>query len=132
MNNADLTPVHVFTVIATSLFGAQMAYIVGPYIVIGIGAMGGAAVMIMSRKGDGNVRAFIYFIASAALAILLTVPVSMLAALVYEPIQDHWLFAPVSFGLGYLGDKWVPVIFPWIGSKISAFIDVLIATRGAK
>lgn len=131
MNNADLTPVHVFTVIATSLFGAQMAYIVGPYIVIGIGAMGGSAVMIMRRNGDGNVRAFIYFMASAALAVLLTVPVSMLAALSYEPIKEQWLFAPVSFGLGYIGDKW-PAILGWAGSKISAFIDVLIATRGTK
>lgn len=129
--NTDLTPVHVFTVIASSVFGVQMAYVIGPYIVIAIGAMGGASVMIMQRQGDGNVRAFVYFIASSLLAVLLTVPFSMMAALAYEPIKEQWLFAPVSFGLGYLGDKW-PAVLSWVGSKISAFVDVLIAARGAK
>jgi len=131
MNQTDLTPVHVFTQLASLVFGMSVAMVVGPYIVIGIGAMGGAAVMIMQRQGDGNIRAFIYFLASAAVAVLLTVPISMLVASLWEPIKDQWLFAPVSFGLGYVGDKY-PAIMSWIGSKISAFIDVLIAARGQK
>jgi hypothetical protein len=131
MNSPDLTPVHVFTVIASSVFGLQMAMLIGPYIVIGIGAMGGAAVMILQRRGDGNVRAFVYFLASTALAVLLTVPLSMVAASAWEAINATWLFAPVSFGLGFLGDKWASVL-SWCGSKISAFVDVLIAVRGQK
>lgn len=125
----DLTPVHVFTVIASSVFGIQMALVIGPYIVIAIGAMGGSAVMIMQRTGDGNVRAFVYFLASALLAVLLTVPASMLAASFYEPINEQWLFAPFSFGLGYIGDKWSAVL-NWCGAKFGALIDVLIAARG--
>ena len=131
MNQTDLTPVHVFTQLASLVFGMSVAMVVGPYIVIGIGAMGGAAVMIMQRQGDGNIRAFIYFLASAAVAVLLTVPISMMVASFWEPIRDQWLFAPVSFGLGYVGDKY-PAIMSWIGSKISAFVDVLIAARGQK
>lgn len=129
--NQDLTPVHVFTVIASSVFGVQMALVIGPYIVIAIGAMGGASVMIMQREGDGNVRAFIYFIASTLVAILLTVPLSMIAASFWEPIKEQWLFAPVSFGLGYAGDKWSSIM-SWAGRKFSAFIDVLIAARGGQ
>lgn len=106
-----------------------MALVIGPYIVIAIGAMGGSAVMIMQRKGDGNVRAFVYFLASALLAVLLTVPLSMMVASLWEPVQEQWLFAPFSFGLGYVGDKW-PAVLSWCGTKISAFIDVLIAARG--
>jgi hypothetical protein len=131
MNQTDLTPVHVFTQLASLVFGMSVAMVVGPYIVIGIGAMGGAAVMIMQRQGDGNIRAFIYFLASAAVAVLLTVPISMMVASFWEPVRDQWLFAPVSFGLGYVGDKY-PAIMSWIGSKISAFVDVLIAARGQK
>ncbi|QNK65893.1 hypothetical protein [Variovorax sp. PAMC26660] len=131
MNQTDLTPVHVFTQLASLVFGMSVAMVVGPYIVIGIGAMGGAAVMIMQRQGDGNIRAFIYFLASAAVAVLLTVPISMMVASFWEPIRDQWLFAPVSFGLGYVGDKY-PAIMSWVGSKISAFVDVLIAARGQK
>lgn len=130
--NQDLTPVHVFTVIASSVFGVQMAMVIGPYIVIAIGAMGGSAVMIMQREGDGNVRAFIYFLASTMLAVMLTVPLSLAAATFWDAINAQWLFFPVSFGLGFLGDKWGPVILPWIGSKIGALVDVLIAARGSK
>lgn len=129
--NQDLTPVHVFTVIASSVFGVQMAMIIGPYIVIGIGAMGGAAVMILQRSGDGNVRAFVYFLASTALAVLLTVPLSMMAASMWGAINATWLFAPVSFALGFAGDKW-PAVLAWCGTKISALVDVLIAARGSK
>jgi hypothetical protein len=129
--NQDLTPVHVFTVIASSVFGVQMAMVIGPYIVIAIGAMGGAAVMIMQREGDGNVRAFIYFLASALLAVLLTVPASMVAASFWDAINAQWLFAPFSFGLGYVGDKW-PKILAWAGGKVSSLVDVLIAARGSK
>lgn len=129
--NQDLTPVHVFTIIASSVFGVQMSLVIGPYIVIAITAMGGASVMIMQRQGDGNVRAFIYFMASTMLAIMLTVPLSMIAASFWEPIKEQWLFAPVSFGLGYAGDKW-GAFFAWAGGKVSAFIDVLIAARGGQ
>lgn len=129
--NQDLTPVHVFTVIASSVFGVQVAMVLGPYIVIAIGAMGGSAVMIMQRQGDGNVRAFVYFLASSALAVLLTVPLSMFAAAFWDAINATWLFAPVSFALGFAGDKY-PAVLAWCGSKISAIVDVLIAARGAK
>lgn len=54
MNSTDLTPVHVFTQLASMVFGMSVALILGPYIVIGIGAMGGAAVMIMQRSGENG------------------------------------------------------------------------------
>ena len=127
----DLTPVTVFTVIASSVFGVQMAAVIGPYIVIGIGAMGGAAVAIMQREGSGNVRAFVYFLAMTALAVLLTVPLSLLVVTFVTPIQEQWLFAPVSFALGFAGDKW-PAILSWVGTKVSSLVDVLIAARGQK
>jgi hypothetical protein len=131
MNKTDLTPVYVFTQLASLVFGMSVAMVVGPYIVIAIGAMGGAAVMIMQREGDGNIRAFIYFLASAAAALLLTVPISMGVASFWSPIRDQWLFAPVSFALGYIGDKY-PRIFSWAGEKISALVDAWIAARGKK
>lgn len=129
MNQTDLTPVHVFTQLASLVFGMSVAVIVGPYIVIGIGAMGGAAVMIMQREGDGNLRAFVYFLGSALMAIVMTVPLSLAAASFWGAINETWLFAPVSFGLGFIGDKY-PAIISWAGSKISAFVDVMIAARG--
>ena len=127
----DLSPVSVFTVIASSVFGVQMAAVIGPYIVIAIGAMGGAAVAIMQREGAGSVRAFIYFAAMTALSVLLTVPLSMLAVTFFTLVQEQWLFAPVSFALGFAGDKW-GLILMWGGAKLNALIDMLIAARGQK
>jgi hypothetical protein len=37
----------------------------------------------------------------------------------------------VSFVLGFVGDKY-PRILAWGGTKVSAFVDVLIAARGPK
>lgn len=129
--STDLSPVSVFTVIASSVFGVQMAAVIGPYIVIAIGAMGGAAVAIMQREGVGNVRAFVYFMAMAALSVLLTVPLSAMVAAFLTPIQEQWLFAPVSFALGFAGDKW-GAILSWAGVKFNSLVDVLIAARGPK
>jgi hypothetical protein len=113
------------------VFGMSVALILGPYIVIGIGAMGGAAVMIMQRSGDGNVRAFIYFLASTTLAVFLTVPISMGVASLYGPLQETWLFAPVSFCLGFMGDRW-PAVFHWGAEKINSLVDAWIASRGQR
>lgn len=129
MNQTDLTPVHVFTQLASLVFGMSVAVVVGPYIVIGIGAMGGAAVMIMQREGDGNVRAFVYFLGSSLMAVVMTVPLCLAAASFWGAINETWLFAPVSFGLGFIGDKY-PRIFAWAGEKLSTLVDVLIAARG--
>lgn len=129
----DLSPVRLFVMIAASVFGAGRADIIGPYVVIAIGAVGGAAVMIMQReRGDGNVRAFVYFWASVFLALFLTVPVAVLAAKAYAPLQEQWLFFPIAFGFGFLGDKWTTRIFPAIGRKAEALIDAWVPTRGDK
>lgn len=130
-NEPDLTPVAVASQLASMIFGVSVAMVVGPYIVILIGAMGGAAVAIMQRTSTGNIKAFIYFLAMTSLAVLLTVPLSLLAAAVWPSIQSQWLFAPTSFALGYCGDK-MPAIMSWAGSKLSALIDVLIQIRGSK
>lgn len=131
MEKTDLTPVAVFTQLASLVFGMSVAMVVGPYIVIVIGAMGGAAVAIMHRPSTGKARAFIYFVAMTSLSVLLTVPLSMMVSSMWPSLQEHWLFAPLSFALGYCGDK-MPAIMSAIGAKVSAFIDILIQLRGTK
>ena len=131
MNQPDLTPVAVFTQAAAMVFGASMAMIVGPYIVILIGAMGGAGVAVMQRESTGNLKAFVYFLAMVSASVLLTVPLSMLAASAFGAVQAHWLFAPVSFGIGYAAGN-PQAVMSNIGSKVSAFVDKLIALREPK
>ena len=122
----DLSPVSVFIMIVTGFFGASAANaaVIGPYLVIAIGAVGGAAVMIIQReKGDGNLRAFVYFWASALLAIFLTVPAAVFVANVYGHVREQWLFFPTAFLFGFLGDKWTTVILPAVTRKLVALVD---------
>jgi hypothetical protein len=131
MNQTDLTPVAVITMLASLIFSASVASVVGPYVVIGIGAMGGAAVALMQAEARGRFKAFLFFFVYTSLAVLLTVPVSMLVTTYFTSVQQHWLFAPMSFGLGFVADKW-PAVLSAIGRKIGTFIDLLIQLRGPK
>lgn len=129
----DLSPVRLFVMLAASMFGAGSADLIGPYIVIGIGAAGGSAVMIMQReRSDGNIRAFVYFWASTMLALFMTVPVAIVAAKAYEPLQEQWLFFPVAFLLGFVGDKWTTKIFPWVGARLGKWLDSYLESRTHK
>lgn len=128
MNQTDLTPVAVITALASLIFSASVAAIVGPYVVIGIGAMGGAAVALMQRESTGRFKAVLFFCGTTVIAVLLTVPLSMLTTWYFKGLQDHWLFAPFAFGLGYLGDKW-PAALTWLWGKVNALIDILIQLR---
>ena len=116
---------------ASSVFGVQMAAVIGPYFVIVICAMGGAAVAILQRESSGNVRAFVYFLAMTSLSVLLTVPLTEVVVTYLTPMQEQWLFTPVAFALGYLGDK-LGEVFTWCGQKINQLVDALIAARGSK
>lgn len=129
MNQIDLTPVAVITAIASTVFSAAVAAVVGPYVVIAIGAMGGAAVALMQRESAGRYKAVLFFFGATVLAVLLTVPLSMLVTWYFTGLQDHWLFAPFAFALGYIGDKWSATL-TWVGSKLNALIDILIQLRG--
>ncbi len=128
MNQTDLSPVAVITMLASMIFSASVAAVVGPYVVIGIGAMGGAAVALMQRESTGRFKALLFFSGATILAVLLTVPMSMLSTWYFTGLKDHWLFAPFAFGLGYLGDKW-PAAMAWAWSKFNALIDILIQLR---
>lgn len=129
MNQTDLTPVAVITLLASTIFSASVAAVVGPYVVIAIGAMGGAAVALMQRESSGRAKAILFFCGATVMAILLTVPLAMLTTMAFKGVPDQWLFAPFAFGLGYLGDKW-PSAMSWAWSKANAFIDILIQLRG--
>ena len=130
MNKVDLTIVGVVTALASKFYGPDIAAVVGPYIVILIAAMGGAAVALMQASGRTRGRAFTFFFLATLLAVWLTVPLSMLAAN-YAGLQDQWLFAPMSFGLGYIGDKW-PAALSWIFSKANVLMDIAIELRKGK
>jgi hypothetical protein len=131
-SSPDLTPVHLVTLLASVVFGPQMAIVVGPYVVIAIASMGGAAVMVMQREGDSLARACVYFLAAVLLALFVTVPLSKGVASLWGPLEENWLYAPLGAAMAFSADKWTSVIFPWAARKVNALVDVWIAARGRK
>jgi hypothetical protein len=131
MTQPDLTPVAVFTQAAAMVFGASMAMIVGPYIVILIAGMGGAGVAVMQRESTGNFKAFVYFLAMVSASVLFTVPLSMFAASFFGAVQAHWLFAPVSFGIGYLAGN-PRAAMTWLATRFTSVVDLAIQMRTPK
>lgn len=127
----DLSPVAVLTALASTVFSASVAAVVGPYVAIIVCAMGGAAVALMQGETKGRFKAFLFFFGATVMAVFLTVPAALLVTAFYSEVQDHWLFAPVAFGLGYLGDKW-GLLFPWVGRKLNTLIDLYIQLRSPK
>lgn len=129
--NVDLSLVVVITTLASTVFNPAVAAVVGPYVVIIVCAMGGAAVALMQAEKRGRFKAFVFFFGATLMAMFLTVPAALLVTAFYKDLQDHWLFAPLAFGLGYLGDKWGSVL-PWLGSKLNALVDLYIQLRSPK
>lgn len=127
----DLSPVAVLTALASTVFSASVAAVVGPYVAILVCAMGGAAVALMQGGVKGRFKSFLFFFGATVMAVFLTVPAALLVTAFYKDVQDHWLFAPLAFGLGYLGDKWGKVL-PWIGSKLNALVDLYVQLRSPK
>ena len=114
--------------LASTVFSATVAAVVGPYIVIGIGAMAGSGISLMQRPKLGWLNALLFFMGASTISLLLTVNLSLMLAGVFSSLQAHWLFAPVSFGLGYLGSKW-GAILEWVGAKFNKWVDLFIESR---
>lgn len=125
----DLTPVGLVTVFASAVFGVNAALVIGPYVVILLAAILGSGGMIMQRDGDSNTRAFAYFLGAIGFSLMFTVPLAIGLAALWEPLQENWLYAPISAGLAYSTDKWTTRIIPWLQGKVNAFVDMWIASR---
>lgn len=128
MNQADLTPISVATVLASTIFAPAVADIVGPYSVILLAAMAGVAVALMQRPASTRANAMLFFAGSTLIALLLAVPLAMALSSVYPSLKEHWLFAPMAMALGYAGDRW-GAIFKWCMTKVNAIVDALIQAR---
>lgn len=123
----DIVGLCVF--IATLLFSAEVAQVVGPYMVIITAAAIGASFSLKRREKSTRLNAVFYFIRACGLAALLTVGVSTMMAGYYPGLTERVLLAPVAFTVGLVGDDW-PAISRWVVGKISVFIDMLIKLKG--
>lgn len=128
--NLSITDVvGVFVFLATLLFSAEVADVVGPYLVIITASAIGASFSLKRREKSRRTSALLFFLRVCGLAILLTVGVSAVVAGYHPSLSERVLLAPVAFMVGLVGDDW-PAIASWVAGKISAFIDILFKMKG--
>jgi hypothetical protein len=100
--------------------------VAGPYLVILLASSLGAYYRLSQRGETSRWKAVAFFLAINATACLVTVPASMLAD-AYTPrgIEASWLFGPVAFGIGLVGERW-PAVLRWMAGRVQAKFDVLL------
>lgn len=108
--NLDFTA--VMTVVAGVFAGPAMAAYIGPYSVIIIAALVGAAWSLNSERASSTWGALGYMFLITATAVVLTGTV--IAVLerygITTPEASHWLITPVAFGIGWVGRDWPKVL----------------------
>lgn len=109
--------VTVLIAISTALFGQHVAGVVGPYAVILLGAILGAA-WSASRRPPSPTRfgTFGYILMLVGWALLITVPATELLAN-YAKLEKRWILGPVAAVIGGIGDDW-PKIFAWVWNRV--------------
>ena len=112
-----LDPVSVAVVLASTLFGPQLAAIIGPYAVILLGATVGAAWALGRRDTAKKYNAVAYFSLINATAVLVTVSISRIVGGWLGHGDANWLLAPVSMVIGGVGNDW-PAVLKTVQEKI--------------
>lgn len=105
---ADIVGLFVF--IAALVFSAEVAAVVGPYMVIGIAAVIGASFSLSRRAKSTRWGAFWFFVRIAGLAMLITGVISAIAISYQPDLPERLLLAPIALLIGWIGDDW-PSVF---------------------
>lgn len=111
MDKTNLDPIEVARLVAGVFLSQQLAAIVGPYAIIILAAVAGAAARLGNRKpGPGPddpkpINPFLFFFLALLFALLLTVPVAAMVASWNEKLETQWLITPVAAFLAYVADR---------------------------
>lgn len=106
MNN--LEPVSALFTILTVFTSPQVAEILAPYIIIVIGSFTGASWALgVKDKKLTPFEVLFFYIKSILTAVLVTVFAAHYIIEYANTPDIKWLFAPISFFFGMVGNKWV-------------------------
>lgn len=101
MAEPNLDPPAVITALVTAVIGNQaLAEVLGPYSIIVIGAMVGAS---FSTSGEETLtwgQTILHLTKVLGLALIATVPLSMLVIHWFPYIESRWVFGPMSILVG--------------------------------
>ena len=107
--------------IITALLGPGSAAIVGPYVIILLGAVMGSAWSASRRETESRTATLRHMFLHVTLALLATVPVAIWLGRVLE-FDDKWLLGPVAAVIGGIGHDW-PRVFTWLLGLGGRFLE---------
>ncbi|MES2959815.1 MAG: hypothetical protein V4792_16620 [Pseudomonadota bacterium] len=92
--------------VAALLFSPELSALIGPYVVILIGATLGAAWGASRRAPTTRAGSLLYVGGMVCVAVLVTVPAAHLSAR-FLGVHLHWLLGPVAAVVGGLGPDYL-------------------------
>lgn len=104
-----IDPVTVAIAIATGLFGSTAAQYVGPYAVIIVGALIGAAWSASRRDPGSRIGTAAFILLLIGLAVLVSVPLAEVAAR-YVGQDSRWMLGPVAVVVAGVGERWPALV----------------------
>lgn len=108
--------VSVAIAVATVAFGPDLAAVVGPYAVILLGALLGAAWSAGRRKSDTRMSTLAHMALMIGWALIVTVPLALLAGATFG-WESKWLLGPVAVIIAGIGPDW-PDVGRWAASLV--------------
>lgn len=123
---ADVVGLCVF--LAALLFSAEVAAVVGPFLVIAVASAVGASFSLARRDRSSRKSALLFFLRVVALAILATGLISTIVTSFRPDLHERLLLAPVALFVGFVGDDW-PKVFGRLLEWVYAALDLM---RGGK
>ena len=116
--------VAVMTFIASLIFSAEVAAIVGPYVTIAAAASVGASFALAKRKVGSRAEGRLFFLRTVALALMFTVVLSRIVQAYYPVLTERISLIPIAMLLGFGGDE-MPKLLAKLWKKLVGAIDFM-------
>lgn len=115
-----------FVFIAALIFSAEVANVVGPYMVIAVAAAVGASFSVARREKTTRLSAAWFFLKIVALAMLIASGLAAAAAAYSPGLSDRALLAPIALLVGFVGEGWPTLL----GKVVKVLVGMLDLARG--
>lgn len=109
----SLDIVTVTIAVTTWMVGAEVAAVIGPYAVILLSALGGAAWSATRRQQPTRAATLLHIALSVGLALIATVPAAELIAR-WTDLQSRWMLAPAAVLIAARPD----VLWQWLRGRM--------------
>lgn len=104
------------------IFGEPLAALIGPYAVIVLGSLAGAALNLTRREAFATrLQALSYVTTLVVFALLMTVPMSLWLES-HIAVKASWTLGPVAILVAGIGHEW-PEVLRWAAQKAQTYLN---------